>query len=347
MLPHFMRVIVGKLRPRRSTGVGMIRAVVDFGEQRRGFLRFAGAGLASILSYQVEQDLTKPESTLHLENMGEEWSHKFLLQQSSVLNVESASVTLTQTVVAIQTCSRSYCTHLTQLTSLLTIASDGLPIAYTNEEVYEKVVQLRAIIKKEKATLLELGVLFSYIKKLMDSVAETAFLVGAEYASLQAASRLCSAELQIKQELSTAERAEQDLLAVEKENVLKVGKEEKSVSKIDMEFVKEEVKKFDKMEKVDISDSQESKLTEVDISDFQEIKRTEKENDVINDDKLGVSEERYSLLGNSDDEIKISVHENITNDDIIISVKDDEQDVLPKEEKVVFPEMSQYKMPTF
>jgi hypothetical protein len=38
------------------------------------------------------------------------------------------------------------------------------------------VVELRVILKKEKITLVELGVFFTYMRKLMDSVAETAFL---------------------------------------------------------------------------------------------------------------------------------------------------------------------------
>ena len=85
-------------------------------------------------------------------------------------NVESASVTLTQTVVAIQTCSKSYCSHLSTLTTLLTMAHDGLPLAYTSQEIYDNVVELRGILKREKTALVELGVFFTYMRKLMDSV---------------------------------------------------------------------------------------------------------------------------------------------------------------------------------
>jgi len=314
--------------------VGIMRAGCTWASHRKG-VRVAGAGLASILSYQAATDLEKPDASLQLQNMGEEWSHKFLLQQSSVLNVESASVTLTQTVVAIQTCARSYCTHLTQLTSLLAIANDGLPIAYTSEEVYEKVVQLRAIIKKEKATLIELGVLFTYIKKLMDSVAETAFLVGAEYASLQAASRLSSAELQIKQELDMADIAERYLLLAEKENVVKVGKEEKAVAKLDADFVKEEIKKFDEKENVE-------------TPSFEEIKVTVTDSNASIDDEKSVKDELFSFDKNGDDQIKISVHETDPYDDIKITVKvEEEEDNCEKEEKIDYPEIPRYKMPTF
>jgi len=299
-------------------------------------VRVAGAGLASIVSYQALPDLAKPDSSLQLQNMGEEFSHKFLLQQSSALNVESASVTLTQTVMAIQTCSRSYCMHITSLASLLTMGSDGLPLAYTNEEIYDKVVELRAVLRKEKATLIELGVLFAYIRKLMDSVAETAFLVGAEYASLQAASRLASAEMQVKEDLGMAERAEQELLVVEKENVEKVGKQENKVTKLDTDLVKEEIKKFDGKESVGILDEEVVKVTVI-------------ESETVDDTKGSVDEEPFSFDRNSDEQIKISVRENDLDDTIKISVKDENKDEIeislndPEPE----PEIPRYKMPTF
>jgi hypothetical protein len=42
----------------------------------------AGAGLSNILSYQADSELARPENSLQLENIGEKWSHKYLLQQS-------------------------------------------------------------------------------------------------------------------------------------------------------------------------------------------------------------------------------------------------------------------------
>ena len=56
------------------------------------------------------------------------------------------------------------------------MTGDGLPIAYTQEELYDTVVTLRSRIKKDKELLSELDILFSYVSKLVDSVAETSFL---------------------------------------------------------------------------------------------------------------------------------------------------------------------------
>ena len=56
------------------------------------------------------------------------------------------------------------------------MTGDGLPIAYTQEELYDEVVNLRSRTKKDKELLSELDILFSYVSKLLDSVAETSFL---------------------------------------------------------------------------------------------------------------------------------------------------------------------------
>ena len=44
------------------------------------------------------------------------------------------------------------------------------------EELYDRVVELKTQIKSDKQQLIELQTLFSYVIKMMDSVAETSFL---------------------------------------------------------------------------------------------------------------------------------------------------------------------------
>eukprot|EP00092_Neocalanus_flemingeri_P001710 GFUD01001825.1.p1 GENE.GFUD01001825.1~~GFUD01001825.1.p1 ORF type:complete len:322 (-),score=132.62 GFUD01001825.1:198-1163(-) len=307
--------------------------LVSLGRRSPGRLS-AWAGVSSILSYQAESGLGRPEASLKLENIQQKWSHKYLLQQSSVLNVESASVTLTQTVVALQACAQSYCSHLAQLTGLLTMSSDGLPLAYSNQELYDMVVELRGILQIEKEALLELGVLFTYVRKLLDSVAETAFLVGAEYASLQASSRLATAEAQVKEELGMADRAEQELLQVERDNVIKIGKEKKE-KKLDPEWVKGEVEKLDNIE-IPL------------IPNTDEVKVTVKESENTNDE--GSPQESFTFDRNSDELIKITVRQD-EDDFIKISIKEDEDDNesegLEDEENDLNNPPFKYKMPTF
>ena len=59
---------------------------------------------------------------------------------------------------------------------IYSLTSDGLPIAYTVEELYDRVVELKTQMKSDKQQLIELQTLFSYVRKMMDSVAETSFL---------------------------------------------------------------------------------------------------------------------------------------------------------------------------
>ena len=70
------------------------------------------------------------------------------------------------------------------------------------------------------------------------------FSVGAEYASIQASSRLAAAERKIEEDLARSTICEKDLLAAEKDNVIRVGKETTN-NNIDPEFVQEEMKKFE------------------------------------------------------------------------------------------------------
>ena len=43
------------------------------------------------------------------------------------------------------------------------MTGDGLPIAYTQEELYDTVVSLRSRIKKDKELLAEMDLLFSFV----------------------------------------------------------------------------------------------------------------------------------------------------------------------------------------
>jgi hypothetical protein len=160
------------------------------------------------------------------------------------------------------------------------------------------------------------------------------YAAGAEYSSLQAGARLASAELQVKEELGVAERAEQKLLLVERENVVKVGKEEGQQAKLDTEFMKEEIKKLDKIETVELPNTDEMKVTVF-------------ENEVAKDEE----ESPFSFERNSDELMKISVREDDDDGNIKITIKEaDDEDLKPEDKEEVdinSNPYSEYKMPTF
>jgi len=263
----------------------------------RGSITGSAISLSIVKTFQ-ETTIEKPTRPLNLDDMKENWSHKLLLQKSSLMSMESCSVTLTQTVVAIQTVANSYCDNLTRLGTLLSLTSDGLPVAYTVEELYDRVVELKTQMKSDKQQLIELQTLFSYVRKMMDSVAETSFLVGAEYVSLQASSRLNEAETQIKQEMDKTERLELEYLHIENESIKQFSKEKEKAEK---------EKTNNKDLKLSIDDVQRKvdelvPVNELDVPEEADIPITAIQETFSEEQKSG----DLSIF-NSDEDIKISV----------------------------------------
>merc|ERR1712080_354202 len=83
---------------------------------------------------------------------------------------------------------------------------DGLPLVMTSQQLYEKMVSLKTQVNCEKKVVQDLHLLFIYVQKLMDAAAETSFLVGADYASVQASERLRSAEREVEKEIREVEK---------------------------------------------------------------------------------------------------------------------------------------------
>ena len=55
------------------------------------------------------------------------------------------------------------------------------------------IINLILKVSSDKKNVQDLDLLFSYVQKLVDAAAETSFLIGADYASVQASERLHSA----------------------------------------------------------------------------------------------------------------------------------------------------------
>ena len=158
-------------------------------------------------------------------------SHSFLLSQSSVLCVEAASRTLHHSVVALQEIATSYSTHISELAALLELGGDGLPLAYTSAEIYDKMVDLKSDLKREKQQLADLNLLFGCCKRVLENAGETAFLVGAEFSALQAGERVASAERAVQQSLHTARVLEGYLQGAERKHIERAGKAEEAMTR--------------------------------------------------------------------------------------------------------------------
>lgn len=84
-------------------------------------------------------------------------------------------------------------------------------------------VQLRHTISVKKKEILDLELLFEYVKKLMDANAEVNFLTGSEFSSLQTSERIHAASEHLKKQLEALSLAELDLAAAHKSHIEKLA----------------------------------------------------------------------------------------------------------------------------
>merc|ERR1719458_1620728 len=179
---------------------------------------------------------------LDLSQIPQQSSHTFLLSQSSVLCIEAASRTLHHSVVALVEIASSYSAHLSELAALLELGGDGLPLAYTSSEIYDKMVELRMDLRREKQQLAELNLLFGCCRRVLETAGETAFLVGAEFSALQAGERVAGAERAVEQALHLARLLECNLQEAERKHIERAGKAEEARNKEKSEKSEQESK---------------------------------------------------------------------------------------------------------
>ena len=179
---------------------------------------------------------------LDLSQIPQQSSHTFLLSQSSVLCIEAASRTLHHSVVALVEIASSYSAHLSELAALLELGGDGLPLAYTSSEIYDKMVELRMDLRREKQQLAELNLLFGCCRRVLETAGETAFLVGAEFSALQAGERVAGAERAVEQALHLARLLERNLQEAERKHIERAGKAEEARNKEKSEKSEQESK---------------------------------------------------------------------------------------------------------
>merc|ERR1712013_667492 len=98
-------------------------------------------------------------------------------------------------------------------------------------EIYDKMVDLKSDLKREKQQLADLNLLFGCCKRVLENAGETAFLVGAEFSALQAGERIASAERAVQQSLHTARVLEGYLQGAERKHIERVGKAEEGMTR--------------------------------------------------------------------------------------------------------------------
>merc|ERR1719237_2039218 len=163
---------------------------------------------------------------LDLSQIPQQSSHTFLLSQSSVLCIEAASRTLHHSVVALVEIASSYSAHLSELAALLELGGDGLTLAYTSSEIYDKMVELRMDLRREKQQLAELNLLFGCCRRVLEKAGE----------------RAAGAERAVEQALHLARLLERNLQEAERKHIERAGKAEEARNKEKSEKSEQESK---------------------------------------------------------------------------------------------------------
>lgn len=178
------------------------------------------AASSSLLVVLAEE---RPPPNRSIQVSSPELSHAFLIKQSSILSVDAASRLLLHTLTALQDLNRAYCLHMQELTTIYEMSAGGLPLALTSQDLYEAMLRLRLKVKTERQQLSDLRLLWEYARKLMEASAETSFLAGAEYCSVEASERLASAQRHVDQELGAAAQLEAALRHGEQAHIAQGG----------------------------------------------------------------------------------------------------------------------------
>jgi len=321
----------------------------------------------SVVGYKEPELPPLPSQPIQIPS--QDLSHAFLIKQSTLLSLETSASTLNRTLAAILDLNQLYCAHLGQLISIIQMTDDQLPVIFSNEELYDTMVKLKLIIKKENQSLYDLKLLFEYTKKLMESSIETSFLAGAEEASVQASETLFKAQQTFSIQLSRSTGLEQELQRADLRHIEATNKKLSDArgeggGGVDQHAMADQAKTLEEV-RPSSKPSQNQKSTNIKVSIYdpkQEVE-TETSRDGKPDVEAGKSEMEaglpegkadkpevgptplFSFQQDGDETIKITIKEEEETDDIKITEKELEDEDAEKTEKT--SELGQYKMPTF
>eukprot|EP00088_Acartia_fossae_P034401 TRINITY_DN3532_c0_g1_i18.p1 TRINITY_DN3532_c0_g1~~TRINITY_DN3532_c0_g1_i18.p1 ORF type:complete len:366 (-),score=69.41 TRINITY_DN3532_c0_g1_i18:91-1188(-) len=297
-----------------------------------------------------EKELEKLPAGQTIEIPSPNLSHSFLVKQASQLSLESSLVLLNRSLSAYLDFTQQHSQDLISLAGIYEMQSDNLPMIFSNQELYNKMVELKIKIKEDTVKLTELCLLLDYAKKLLETAVETCFLVGNSHLASSASEQLNRIDMLLETERQKLDALRQDLRMAEVSHIDSTSSSDKS-KKEEHEVVGE--KNPPQMEKLVEGLKKVDPLTQQsDQEDFKILRHQD-------DEKLETESPAFKFQDNSDELIKISVKESFAEELEGESNEGeklkDEQDSFPSE-KVELEEKdyekdgkfkSTYKMPTF
>lgn len=162
-------------------------------------------------------------------------SFDYMIKQSAIESVNSASQTLTVTYSAIEAASTEYRKLLTNIISLL---QESL-IREVSDEHWDVVVILRGKMQKKKQVINRLIGYVEYVQKMAVATTEVSFLTGMDNLSTTLCQRIDDAVNNIQKEISQNQILEEEYTIIQQKCILKDKDDPSEIQIVDLSKRKE------------------------------------------------------------------------------------------------------------
>ncbi|OXU31667.1 hypothetical protein TSAR_000708 [Trichomalopsis sarcophagae] len=149
-------------------------------------------------------------------------TYDFLIKQSTINAVNSASQALTVTYSAIENTSREYRKLLTRLIALMNEAI----LRDVTDSHWDEILEIRSQMQKKKHILMQFIGYMDYVHKMAEAASEISFLAGMDNLSTSLTQRIDDALVKIQTEKTNNSQLEEEYTRVQEESIKSSNKKE-------------------------------------------------------------------------------------------------------------------------
>lgn len=189
----------------------LLRQFVRCLQRRTGFITCATSFLFTN-DFDAKKPTAKEKLKLELPDV-KKLTHEYMIQQSTVDAVNSATQALTVTYLAIVKTSNEYKVLLNELISL---SRETLQFQVSDAH-WDMIVDLRSRVQDKKETLLKLTGYVDYVQKMAVAACELSYLSGMENLSATLSKRIDDALQNIREEVNYISTLEQEYCDVQEQ----------------------------------------------------------------------------------------------------------------------------------
>ncbi|XP_064601064.1 uncharacterized protein LOC135467230 [Liolophura sinensis] len=139
-------------------------------------------------------------------------THSYLIRNACALSIDSASALFHQTLIALLDAEKDYAEAVYVLISLLDFHLSALNFDEKEQnKIWDLIVNQKQLVNEKKANKQELELLFLSVENVLNSLAQAAFLAGAEVSAIRTGEELFSCQSHLRQARELSSQAEQKL----------------------------------------------------------------------------------------------------------------------------------------